>query len=90
VEADIDPGAVTAHPERSIERRLQQLELAVFGDVRQRIPGLINLMPELADRLKTVADDVRELKDKRQFWVQLAVQGATLLTAIAALIAALK
>ena len=79
-----------AHPERTIEQRLADLELAVFGNPRQRIVGLINLMPELAEQVRAMRDDVAKLKDNKQFVISLVVQGATLLSAVAALIVALR
>lgn len=83
--AEIEP-----HPERSIEERLRELELAVFGNSRQRVPGLINLMPELAEQVKAIRADVGLLKDNKQFIISLVAQLATFLAAIAALIVALR
>lgn len=87
---DASAGEVRPHPEKSIEDRLRDLELAVFGDVRQRIPGLINLMPELADLVKGLRADVGDLKNNRQFILQMLAQGATFIAAAAALIVALN
>lgn len=72
------------HPgPRTPEDRLSDLELAVFGNPRQRIPGLVANV----DEIKTI---VKELRDNRMVWVQLIAQAATFVAALAALIVALR
>lgn len=79
---------------RSDTERLDDLELVVYGNERQRVKGLIDSLSDLrttvTNQLTTISDDVRILKDNRRFLLQVVVQLATLATSALALYWSLK
>lgn len=80
--------------DKSLDERVRQLELAVYGSPDLRMMGLIDLLPKLRvevealrGQLENVLDVLKTLKDTRLVWLQFA---ATLGATAAAIIAALK
>jgi hypothetical protein len=80
--------------DKTLDERVRQLELAVYGSPDLRMMGLIDLLPKLrvevealGNQLLDVLKALEKLKDTKLFWVQFI---ATLGAAAAAVIAALK
>lgn len=60
------------------------MELAVFGDKLQQIPGLIASVKTMRDELREIKDIVEKLRDNRMAWLTLGTSGIAAVGAVAA------
>lgn len=95
------PAREIDHAKRSVDERLEDLELVVYGNERQRIKGLIDSLSDMRSTVDvklatmqvavdTIGDDLRGLKDNRGLMIQIAVSVATFATSAFALYWALR
>lgn len=47
--------------ELTLEERMQTVELALFGNERAKVRGLVDMMPAMARRVEQVESDVKDL-----------------------------
>ena len=91
---DSDPPVAPFVPISTYERplidRVADLETAVFGNPRQRVPGLIDSLKLVSHEVTEIKDMVVKLRDNRLAWAGLLAQAATFIAAVAALAVALN
>jgi hypothetical protein len=86
----LPPSAPISTYERPLMDRVADLETAVFGNPRQRVPGLIDSLRAVSHEVTEIKDMVAKLRDNRLAWAQLIGQVATFAAAVAALYTALN
>jgi hypothetical protein len=87
---ELAPNVPISTYERPLMDRVADLETAVFGNPRQRVPGLIDSLRAVSHEVTEIKDMVVKLRDNKLAWAQLIMQVATLVGAAAALLVALR